>query len=99
MTQQFLDNTQVRPTFEQVCGVGVAKRVGVDMASFHAIIKDSTNVAGAQSTTPTIKEECFIGRVGPLHFLAAFFDPQPKGRESALVQWDNALFLTLSEHA
>ena len=57
VAQEFLNDPQVRSPFEQMGGVGVAKRVGVEMPRAHPMVKDSTNVTWPKRAASSIEEK------------------------------------------
>ena len=85
VTEQFLNDAQVRPPFEQVRCVGVAKRVRIDVATRHTPLEDPPDVTGAQTPSPAVQEERLWGRVGGDHVAATIFEPELHRVEPAVV--------------
>jgi hypothetical protein len=60
VTQQFLDNPEIRPSIEQMGGKGVTQGVGVGR-NWRSPVQQSPNVSRAQSISASIEEECIPG--------------------------------------
>ena len=56
MAEELLDHPKIRPSVEQVRGVGVPKGVGVRGPRGPAI-EDPTNIARPESTSPSVEEQ------------------------------------------
>jgi hypothetical protein len=61
VAEEFLNDAKIGAAFDEVRGVGVAKRVRMHVTTQHTMIENSSYVARPDPTGPSIQEQRFRG--------------------------------------
>ena len=96
VAKQFLHDTKVRATFEQVRGVSVAKRVWVDVPSRDPVVENSPDVARPEAISTTVEEKRLSRGILPDHLISCVLQPEANRVETLLMERNDPLLAALS---
>jgi hypothetical protein len=94
--EEFLDDPQVGPTFEEMCGEGVAKGVRVQVSRGHTCIKESADISSAQGLAPTVQKNG--AGITICECLGPSSTPGRQRGEAARVQGHESLLATFTQY-